>query len=153
MSSPLAGVILPEVNSAARRREVEMPPLPIGQVMQAPPEAVWTYAIARIDRSGRLSDQSIIETLGWTASDTLSLSTTGSGTGVFRRTTDGWYRLTRRREIHLPAPMRARCGINRGDRLLLAAQQAADTLVVYTMPELERLLSSGHQDAIRGGQG
>jgi hypothetical protein len=119
-------------------------------VPSVPVEATWTYAIARVDRSGRVSEQSIVDTLGWTVDHTLSLTTVGSGVGTYRRAATGWYRLTPRREIRIPAPMRARCGITRGDRLLLAASGVHDTLVIYTMPELDQLLSPHHGANLQG---
>jgi hypothetical protein len=120
-------------------------------VPSAPDETTWIYAIARVDRSGRVSEQSIIDTLGWTVDDALALDTVGSGVGAYRRAAAGWYRLTPRREIRIPAPMRARCGITKGDRLLLAASAVHDTLVIYTMPELDRLLSPHHKANLQGG--
>lgn len=133
-----------------RGRPAKAPDL--AQVLTVPSPATWTYAIARVDRSGRVSEQSIVDELGWTVDDALSLTAVGAGFVTYRRAAEGLYYLTPRREVRVPAPVRARCGIVRGDRLLLAACGAQETLVIYTMPELDRLLSPHHAAAQLGGR-
>ncbi|MFJ9786168.1 hypothetical protein ACIRSS_41820 [Amycolatopsis sp. NPDC101161] len=141
---------VPHPSQHARMTPSSAPPL--ADVFPAPTETTWTYAIARVDRSGRISEQSIVDKLGWAPADHLSLTTIGTGIGVFRRAADGWYRLTSRGGFHVPGPVRARCGIRKGDRLLLAAPEAGDALIFYTMPHLNHCLSLQNDRALRGGQ-
>ncbi|GLY44507.1 hypothetical protein Amsp01_105300 [Amycolatopsis sp. NBRC 101858] len=154
MAERVVPALIPDIHPPAtehrRGRSTAAPEL--AQVPSAPAEATWSYAIARVDRSGRVSEQSIVNELGWTADDALDLTTIGASLGTYRRAATGWYRLTARREIRLPAPMRARCGITPGDRLLLAASGVHDALVIYTMPELDRLLSPHHEANLQGGR-
>jgi hypothetical protein len=154
VSERLVPALVPDAHPPRAERRLGGPATtpPLAQVPVEPGEASWTYAIARVDRSGRVSEQSIVDTLGWTVDDSLSLTTVGAGIGTYRRAATGWYHLTTRREIRIPGPMRARCGITKGDRLLLAASAVRDTLVVYTMPELDRLLSPHHEANLRGGR-
>ncbi len=98
------------------------------------------------------AEQSIIDRLGWTFEDRLSLTVVGNGTGVFQRAADGWHHLTRRGQIHVPGPMRARCAITKGDRLPLAALNAGDVLVFHTMSQLDHWLSAENERALRGGR-
>ncbi|MFF1610401.1 hypothetical protein ACFVYA_21695 [Amycolatopsis sp. NPDC058278] len=153
MSDRIIPALIPDVRPTRTEPRCGRPTAApdLAQVLAVPSTTTWTYAIARVDRSGRVSEQSIIDALGWTVDDALSLTTVGVGAGTYRRAADGWYHLTPRREIRIPAAMRARCGIAKGDRLLLAACAERDTLVIYTMPELDRLISPHHETAQPGG--
>jgi hypothetical protein len=81
------------------------------------------YGIGRIDASGRIADRAVITALGWRGGDRLTL-TADAGVVTVRRCTGGMITLPGRAYIAIPAALRCRCGLEPGDRVLLAAIQA-----------------------------
>jgi hypothetical protein len=90
------------------------------------------YGIGRIDASGRIADRAVTSALGWLAGDRLTL-TAEAGVVTARRDPGGMVTLPDRVYIVIPAALRRRCGLQPGDRVLLAAALAADTLNAYSL--------------------
>ena len=98
--------------------------------MPPAPEDV-VYGIGRIDASGRIADRTVTSALGWSGGDRLTL-TADAGVVTARRDPGGMITLPARAYIAIPAALRRRCGLRPGDRVLLAAAPAADTLTAYS---------------------
>lgn len=96
-----------------------VPPLPIAQVPSVGRVPVL-YAMARVDSSGRVSDQATVATLRWAAGEPLTI-TAESEAVIIRRDPRGVFALTSAAYVQIPAPLRARYGLRGGDRVLLAA--------------------------------
>ena len=92
------------------------PPRPGGAAV--PADVV--YGIGRIDASGRIGDRAVISALGWRGGDRLTL-TADAGVVTARRDPGGMVTLPPAAYITIPAALRRRCGLEPGDRVLLAA--------------------------------
>lgn len=137
----------PQVTAARTASRVPLPELSI-----APIPARWRYAINRVDASGRLTDKSTLRLLGWEPGERCTMTPQSNRAMVIRRDPDGLIELPDRARIRIPASLRKRCGIRNGDRVLLAASEPDDVLVIYTMATLERLLLTAHETLLAGGR-
>jgi hypothetical protein len=90
------------------------------------------YGIGRLDASGRIADRAVTSALGWRGGDRLTL-TADAGVVTARRDPGGMITLPGRAYITIPAALRRRCGLRPGDRVLLAAAPADDTLTAYPL--------------------
>jgi hypothetical protein len=106
------------------------------------------YGMARLDDSGRLADQSVIGALGWQPGDHLTI-TTALGAIVVQREAGGLVTLPGRGFLQVPAPLRQRLALTMGDRVLLAAIQLLDQLIIYPPTTLHLALTWYFQS---GGQ-
>ena len=98
-----------------------------------------------VDPSGRISDRSLLTTLGWTTGDRLAVTADGTRMIIFHREDGAPHALIHNARISIPASLRRRCGIRARDRVLLAANRELDLVVVYTQSALEEALSTLHQ--------
>jgi hypothetical protein len=141
-AQPLAPVIPSSVGPAARRlpRSAAGHPLPLARPVPVPaaPEEV-VYGIGRIDASGRIADRAVISALGWAGGDRLTL-TADAGVVTARRDPGGMITLPARAYIAIPAALRRRCGLRPGDRVLLAAVPADDTLTAYCLAVVDQAI-------------
>ena len=141
-AQPLAPVIPSSAGPAARRwpRSAAGRPLPLARRVPVPaaPEDV-VYGIGRIDASGRIADRAIISALGWAGGDGLTL-TADAGVVTARRDPGGMVTLPACAYIAIPAALRRRCGLEPGDRVLLAAVPADDTLTAYCLAVVDQAI-------------
>jgi hypothetical protein len=148
-AQPVAPVI-PSASRADRRRPGgprAVRPLPL----PSPPDrADVVYGFGRIDASGRVADRMIITALGWRGGDRLTL-TAGAGVMVARRDPGGMVTVPARPHIVIPAAVRSRCGLRAGDRVLLAASPAQDTLAAYSFAVVDQALRA--HAPLGGGEG
>jgi hypothetical protein len=100
------------------------------------------YGMGRIDASGRVADRVVTQALGWQLGDRLTLSGT-SGMVLARRDPAGMLALGHKPYITIPAVLRTRCGLNAGDRVLLAASLDEDLLTVYPLSTLHQAIRDG----------
>ena len=128
-AQPLAPVIPSSGVPAARQRarSATGQPLPLARPEPVPPapEDV-VYGIGRIDASGRIADRTVTSALGWSGGDRLTL-TADAGVVTARRDPGGMVTLPARAYIAIPAALRRRCGLQPGDRVLLAAAPCSRT--------------------------
>ena len=141
--------------SAARQRARSAAgrPLPLGRPVPVPsaPEDV-VYGIGRIDASGRIADRAVTSALGWRGGDRLTL-TADAGVMTARRDPGGMITLPHRAYIAIPAALRRRCGPRPGDRVLLAAVPADDTLAAYSLAVVDQAIGAhGAFPHAQGGQ-
>ena len=122
--------------------------LVVGDVSPPLPGATWSYAMSRLDSSGRVTEQSMVARLQWSAADRLTATAHGSDAVIIRRDTSGAFELSGRRRIRIPASLRARCALNAGDQVLLAASTRHDLLLVHTMAALDQLLRNHHHNLV-----
>ena len=113
-----------------------MPTAPLGAL---PHDDESLYAIARIDDHGRVGDKPLMRALGWSAGQRLDLAP-HRGAILVRPAPDGVFRTGRRALVQIPAPLRHWCALVPGDRVLLMATPAQDTLVVHTMATLHAMV-------------
>ena len=97
------------------------------------------YGIGRIDASGRIADRAVISALGWRGGDRPTL-TADAGVVTARLDPGGMITLPGRAYIAIPAEMRRRCGLQPGDRVLLAAVPAGDTLNAYSLAVVDQAI-------------
>jgi hypothetical protein len=141
-AQPLSPVIPSSGTSAARQRtgSAGSRPLPLPSpvpVPTAPEDAV--YGFGRIDASDRIADRAVTSALGWSGGDRLTL-TADAGVVTARREPGGMITLPARAYISIPAPLRRRCGLRPGDRVLLAAVPGEGTLVVYSLAVVDQAI-------------
>jgi hypothetical protein len=139
---PLAPVVPSSAVPPGRQfaRAAGRRPLPLARTVPAPtaPEDV-VYGIGRIDSSGRIADRTVTTALGWRAGDRLPL-TADAGVVTARRDPGGMVTLPARAYITVPAALRRRCGLHPGDRMLLAAVPADDTLTAYSLAVVDQAI-------------
>ena len=141
-AQPLAPVIPSSAVPSGRQvaRAAGRRPLPLARPVPEPPapEDV-VYGIGRIDSSGRIADRTVTTALGWRGGDRLTL-TADAGVVTARRDPGGMVTLPARAYITIPAALRRRCGLNRGDRVLLAAVLHEDTLAAYSLAVVDQAI-------------
>jgi hypothetical protein len=141
-AQPLAPVIPSSAVTAGRQRAKSAAgrPLPLARPVPAPslPEHV-VFGIGRIDASGRIADRTVISALGWRGGDRLTL-TADAGVVTARRDPGGMITLPTRPYIAIPAGLRRRCGLEPGDRVLLAAALEDDTLTAYPLAVVDQAI-------------
>jgi hypothetical protein len=143
---------VPPISTPGRRRDqTTTSRIPLSELALAPVPPGWTYAISRLDRSGRLAEQSTLRLLEWSPRDRYTMTCRSNEAVIIRRDPEGAFGLSARDRIKIPVTLRHRCGFHDGDRVLLAASKDADALLIYTMATLERLLLSQHEALITGG--
>ena len=119
--------------------------------MPSVPEDV-VYGIGRIDASGRIADQAVITALGWRGGDLLTL-TADAGVVTARRDPGGMVTMPDRGYIAIPAALRRRCGLEPGDRVLLAALPGRCTLTAYSLAVVDQAIRAhGVFPHAQGGQ-
>ena len=139
-AQPLAPVIPSSAVPASRRRAVSAGgrPLPLAGPVRSVPEDV-VYGFGRIDSSGRICDRAIVTALGWRGGDRLTV-TADAGRVTARRDPGGMVTLPGRAYIAIPAALRHRCGLEPGDRVLLAAVPGDDTLAAYSLAVVDQAI-------------
>jgi hypothetical protein len=85
---------------------------------------------ATMDCNGRLADITVIGALGWGVGARLDIRVR-AGLVIVTGAPDAVFTITRAGHLRLPAPVRHRCELASGDRLLLVADPDAGSLLVY----------------------
>ncbi len=142
----MTALIAPIIPSSARppaRGATRASPgrrLPVAAVPAVPaaPDDV-VYGFGRIDASGRVADRAMTSALGWRPGDRLALAADG-GVVIARRDAGGMVTMPSKPYIAIPAALRRRCGLHAGDRILLAAFPAQDTLAAYSFAVVDQAL-------------
>jgi bifunctional DNA-binding transcriptional regulator/antitoxin component of YhaV-PrlF toxin-antitoxin module len=110
------------------------------------------YGFGRIDASGRVADRAVTSALGWRAGDRLIL-TASAGVVLARRDPGGPVTMPAKPYIVIPATLRHRCGLEPGDRILLAAFPGQDALAAYSFTVVdEALRAHAPFPHVEGGQ-
>jgi len=80
--------------------------------------------------------------LGWHAGLRLAIAETG-GVLTIHPEPHGAYQVTGQGHLRLPGPLRHRCGLAAGDRVLLAADPDRSRLAIYPPAVLDHALAPG----------
>jgi AbrB family looped-hinge helix DNA binding protein len=109
-------------------------PLPLVELPElgdpAGPGGSLVCGTAIMDCNGRLVEATVIAALGWTVGARLDIDVR-AGLVVVSAAPDAAFTITQAGQVRLPAPIRHRCQLAAGDRLLLVADPDAGTLLVY----------------------
>jgi hypothetical protein len=98
------------------------------------------YGLAALDDRGRVADRVALRALGWSAGLRLTVDES-RGLLVVYPDAGGAAQVTGQGHLRVPAPLRHRCGLHSGDRVLLAADPERHRFVVYPPAALDALLS------------
>jgi hypothetical protein len=93
------------------------------------------YAMSVVDKSGRLTDCSIVRALGWVAGTRLDVHER-DGLIVVYPAADCVHCVSQQAFVKLPLTVRRWCGIRSGDRVLAAAHPSTGVLVVRSLAML-----------------
>jgi bifunctional DNA-binding transcriptional regulator/antitoxin component of YhaV-PrlF toxin-antitoxin module len=104
---------------------------------------VYVYGLAALDDRGRLADRTIMRALGWSAGLRLDIRD-AVGLLVVHARADGEFRVTGQGHLRLPVLIRRRCGLEPGDRVLLAADPPQRRLVIYPPAVLDEFTAQRH---------
>ncbi len=107
------------------------------------------YGLSAVDDRGRVADGVVMRALGWPAGLRLDIHETG---GILAITIDpdGSHQVTNQGHLRLPAPLRHRCGLVAGDRVLLAADPDRSRLAIYPPAALDSALAQQSIDPAGG---
>ncbi|MBQ0928711.1 AbrB/MazE/SpoVT family DNA-binding domain-containing protein [Saccharopolyspora endophytica] len=116
--------------------------VPLTQLAALPSTTSMVYRIASVDPQGRIADSSIVTALGWQTGRRLRLEVLSNTTVTVQADPDGMFTLARRAHLPLPAAVRRWCGLNPGDRVLLAAAPDPGLLLIHTMRALDAMVAA-----------
>jgi hypothetical protein len=131
----------------ASRSRRPLPVAVLGGLSTRPADVI--YAMSVVDKSGRLTDRSIVRALGWIPGTRLDVHER-DGLIVVYPAADGVHCVSQRAFLKLPLTVRRWCGIRSGDRVLVAAHPATGVLVLHSLTKLHTLLTDGHAAALGG---
>ena len=118
-------------------------PLPMTGLHRLPRDASMLYDIGRVDGSGRVASNDIINALHWRPGSKLDVILTPR-TIVIRAAADGPFSVPRRPCIIIPSHARRPHGIKPGDHVLIAAAPDHGLVIVYPLSALDEMISRYH---------
>jgi hypothetical protein len=127
-----------------------MNPLSLAPFAALPRLGALRYGMGRIDASGRVSDKTMLNILGWRPGQHLAITVVETAVVVHPHPA-GLFVVPSARYVVLPAPVRRRCGFQRGDRVFLAADSSHEVLVVHPMTALDTMITAYHSSLLGGG--
>jgi bifunctional DNA-binding transcriptional regulator/antitoxin component of YhaV-PrlF toxin-antitoxin module len=135
----------------AARPETDQPasPLPLTGLHPLPRDASMLYDIGRVDDSGRVASNDIINALHWQPGSKLDVILTPR-TIIIRAAPGGLFTVPRRPRIIIPSHVRRAHDINPGDHVLIAAAPDHGLVIVYPLTALDEMISryhSAHREA------
>ena len=136
----VTSLVLPAARSASSQ---PVSPLPLSGLHRLPRDASMLYDIGRVDGSGRVASNDLIEALHWRPGSKLDIILTPRMI-VIRRASDGLFSIPRRPCIIIPSHVRRPHGIKPGDHVLIAAAPDYDVLIVYPLSALDEMISRYH---------
>jgi hypothetical protein len=148
--APVVPPLLPASGRAAAPSVVALVrgPLPLPTLIPRRRSTV-VYGLSAVDDRGRVADRVIMRALGWSAGLRLDIREAAGVLTVFADS-EGVYQVTSQGQLRLPAALRRRCGLNAGDRVLLAADPQRSRLAVYPPAALDILLPQQSTGTIGG---
>ena len=118
-------------------------PLPLTGLHQLPRDASMLYDIGRVDGSGRVASNDIINALRWRPGSKLDVILTPR-TIVIRTAPGGQFCVPQRPCIIIPSHVRRPHGISPGDHVLIAAAPDDGLVIVYPLSALDEMISRYH---------
>jgi bifunctional DNA-binding transcriptional regulator/antitoxin component of YhaV-PrlF toxin-antitoxin module len=102
-----------------------------------------------VDDRGRIADYAIVRALGWRAGTRLDIRVIG-GLIVVTAGDAGAWSVTNLGHVRLPVAVRRCCGVEPGDRVLLAAEPAEGVLAVHPPTVMDTMLARFHAQVMAG---
>ena len=135
----------------AARPESDQPvsPLPLTGLHLLPRDASMLYDIGRVDDSGRVASNDIINALHWQPGSKLDVILTPR-TIIIRTAPGGLFTVPQRPRIIIPSHVRRAHEIKLGDHVLIAAAPDYGLVIVYPLSALDEMISryhSAHREA------
>jgi len=118
-------------------------PLPLTGLHPLPRDASMLYDIGRVDGSGRVASNDIINALRWRPGSKLDVILTPR-TIIIRTAPGGRLRVPPRPCIIIPAHARRPHRISPGDHVLIAAAPEFGLVIVYPLSALDEMISHYH---------
>ncbi|MGH3823882.1 MAG: AbrB/MazE/SpoVT family DNA-binding domain-containing protein [Pseudonocardiaceae bacterium] len=148
--APVVPPVLPASGRAVAPSVVALVrgPLPLPTLTPRRTSTV-VYGLSALDDRGRIADRVVMRALGWSAGLRLDIHETGGVLAIFADP-KGVYQVTSQGHLRLPAAPRHRCGLQTGDRVLLAADPQRSRLAVYPPAALDTLLSQQSTETTGG---
>jgi bifunctional DNA-binding transcriptional regulator/antitoxin component of YhaV-PrlF toxin-antitoxin module len=136
----IAALVLPPANPVPSE---PASPLPLTGLHRLPRDASMLYDIGRVDSSGRVASNDIIDALHWRPGNRLEVILT-LRTIVIRTAPGGRSAVPRRPCIIIPSRARRAHGIKPGDHILIAAAPDHGLVIVYPLSALDEMISRYH---------
>jgi len=134
-----------------RRAPLPLAELPeLGDPAEAPGGRLVCSA-GTMDCNGRLADITVISALGWGVGVRLDIRVR-AGLVIVSAAPDAVFTITRAGHLRLPAPVRHRCQLASGDRLLLVADPDAGSLLVYPPRAWQAMVAEFVAGRLGGGK-
>jgi len=143
----LAEPMVPALVPARRPAATPGPGLPVGRLISAGPRTSVCYSLTKIDDRGRLADRSLLRVLRWQPGQPVELTVLPAGVVLVASGAPGGHAVNGQGHLRLPAAVRRSCGLEAGDRVLLAADRDRQTVVAYTMAALDAMIVAWHSSA------
>jgi hypothetical protein len=142
---PTAQGVVASLTLPAARTAPDQPvsPLPLTSLHPLPRDASMLYDIGRVDDSGRVASNDIINALHWGPGSKLDVILTPH-TIVIRAAPDGLFSVPRRPRIIIPSHVRRAHDIKLGDHVLIAAAPDYGIVIVYPLSALDEMISRYH---------
>jgi hypothetical protein len=118
-------------------------PLPLTGLHRLPRDASMLYDIGRVDGSGRVAGNDIVNALHWRPGGKLEVILTSRAI-VIRAASDGLFSVPQRPCIIIPSHARRPLGIKPGDQVLIAAAPDYGLAIVYPLSALDEMISRYH---------
>lgn len=135
----VASLVLPPARPAPPQPASPLPPTDLHRL---PRDATMLYDIGRVDGSGRIASNNIVNALNWSPGSKLDVILTAQSI-VLRTAPDGLFSVPQRPCIVIPSHARRPHGIKPGDRVLIAAPDHG-LVMVYPLSALDEMLSLYH---------
>jgi len=144
MISSVVPPVLPRVGGRVAAGDSAGPslvrgPLPLPSLIPGRTTSL-VYGLAALDDRGRVADRVVMRALGWHAALRLRIDESG-GLLTVRTDPHGDHQVTNQGHLRLPAPLRHRCALAAGDRVLLAADPDRSRLAIYPPAVLDHALA------------
>jgi len=107
------------------------------------------YGLSALDDRGRIADRVVMRALSWSAGLRLDICE-ATGFLMVRPHDHGEFEVTSQGHLRIPAPLRHRCGLQTGDRVLPAADPTRSRLAVYPPAVLDALITQHPDDPMDG---
>lgn len=124
---------------------------PLAELATPRPRCTTFYGMGTIDRSGRIANRAVVAALGWRPGDRLEFLVAG-GVIVARPSRGGLVEMWQKPYVAIPAPIRHRCDLRSGDRVLVVAHPERRNLVVYNLAVLDQVLHEHHTSLLGGDE-
>lgn len=145
----LIGALVPAF-AASHAEPVRLPDLPPPRPVE-PSGMDPVVGMARVDRTGRVREQSVFDALGWQPGRRLRLEIVDEVI-VLAADPAGRHRVDQRGAVTLPAAARQMCAIERGPALLVVGLPHERALFVHSATIVTRLLADFYDEILGGSR-